>query len=376
MTTENQQPEQSQPSQQVALATVQKQIAKAIEERGIPVPTWRTLAETLYPGASPNSVLMVWDYCQARNLDPMKKPVHIVPMNVKVGDQYVWRDTVLPGIYEYRITAHRTGEYMGHEDPVYGPEIEAFGVKAPETCKFVVYRWNEKAKQKVPYAVTVKFVEACGTKKKGQNDATQVANGRWQRAPVQMLTKCAEAAALREAFPEEMGGTPTVEEIEGHMPDVIEAEILDVKIPTSWERVSGALRDTLENAFKTLKMTTAQRLAKVNEYIPNDATADEGAEKLLEWCKDEFASQQGKTRKGADNSKTSQAPGKAVSSAASPPIPSKPNGGDSDSRPVGAEVVAGTDQPAASNQVTSTDIPFGKSKNGDPSKPPAASEFF
>lgn len=38
------------------------------------------LKTSLYPGASDTSVDMVLAYCQAADLDPMTKPVHIVPM--------------------------------------------------------------------------------------------------------------------------------------------------------------------------------------------------------------------------------------------------------------------------------------------------------
>ena len=40
----------------------------------------RVLQTSLYPGASDASVRMVLSYCKAAHLDPMQKPVHIVPM--------------------------------------------------------------------------------------------------------------------------------------------------------------------------------------------------------------------------------------------------------------------------------------------------------
>jgi phage recombination protein Bet len=189
-----------------------------VARRGIGEAQWRTLANNLFPGAKSESVLMVWDYCIARKLDPMKKPCHIVPM--RVGD--VWRDVVMPGIYEYRTTANRTGEYLGHSKPVYGPEIEYLGVKAPEYCELTVYRWNSKAQQKGEFPVQVKFTECVATAWDKDAKGPKV-NARWTKAPQQMLTKCTEAAGLREAFPDELGGEPTAEEMEGqHDPDIID----------------------------------------------------------------------------------------------------------------------------------------------------------
>ncbi len=185
-----------------------------VARRGIDEAAWRTAMTSLFPGAKPESVLMVFDYCKARKLDPLKKPCHIVPIRVKEGNDYVWRDVVMPGIYEYRTTAQRTGEYMGHSKPEYGPEIEHLGVKVPEWCELTIYRWNAAAKLRTEYPVRVYFRECAGTRK---DDGKVVLNQRWGTAPIQMMTKCTEAAGLREAFPDELGGEATFEEMEGRI---------------------------------------------------------------------------------------------------------------------------------------------------------------
>lgn len=182
----------------------------AVARRNINEGQWRTLMNNLYPGASGESVIMVWDYCLARKLDPMKKPCHIVPMKVKVNGDYVWRDVVLPGIYEYRTTAHRTGQYLGHSTPVYGEAFDCGGVTAPGFCELTVYRWNPTANIRAEFPVKVLFTEYVALKDGKPNQ-------RWAKAPLQMLTKCAEAAGLREAFPDELGGVPTMEEMEGQI---------------------------------------------------------------------------------------------------------------------------------------------------------------
>lgn len=195
---------------------VRIELPEPVARRGISEPQWRTLANNLYPGANVNSVLMVWDYCVARKLDPMKKPCHIVPMLVKLksgGSQ--WRDVVMPGIYEYRTTAMRTGVYLGHSPPSYGPFQDHLGVSAPEWCQITVYRWNKEAQVRGEFpSPPVYFREVAATKSdKGTGEISL--NERWTKAPIQMLTKCAEAAALREAFPDELGGEHTAEEVAG-----------------------------------------------------------------------------------------------------------------------------------------------------------------
>lgn len=188
-----------------------------VARRGIDEAAWRTAMTSLFPGAKPESVLMVFDYCKARKLDPLKKPCHIVPMQVKdASGEYVWRDVVMPGIYEYRTTAQRTGEYMGHSKPEYGPEIEYLGVTVPQWCELTVYRWNAAAKCRVEYPVRVYFRECAGTKKDYKTKELTL-NQRWATAPIQMMTKVCEAAGLREAFPDEFGGEATFEEMDGRV---------------------------------------------------------------------------------------------------------------------------------------------------------------
>lgn len=191
-----------------------------VARRGITEAQWRTAMNNLYPGAQAESVIMVFDYCAARKLDPLKKPCHIVPMRVKnQNGDYIWRDVVMPGIYEYRTTATRTGQYLGHTIPEYGPVEEIAGVMAPVWCAITVKRWNAEAKLIAEFPVQLLFDEVVGTK-------DGKANQRWAKAPRQMLTKCVEAAALREAFPDELGGTHTVDEMEGQ-----EIEVKDVTPP-------------------------------------------------------------------------------------------------------------------------------------------------
>jgi len=204
----------------------ESQLPAPVARRGIAEAAWRTAMNNLFPGARPEPVFMVFDYCAARKLDPMKKPCHIVPMQVKNHDgDYIWRDVVMPGIYEYRTTATRTGFYLGHSKPEYGPLTEFLGVKAPEWCEITVYRWNPEAKMRAEYPVRVEFAECCGTAKDKKTGDFYV-NGRWSRAPKQMLTKCTEAAGLREAFPDELGGTHTAEEMEGQ--PSLQTEVRDI----------------------------------------------------------------------------------------------------------------------------------------------------
>lgn len=178
------------------------------------------LKSSLYPGATDDSVDMVLAYCKAAKLDPMTKPVHIVPIWIpekKVDGRVVssagMRDVVMPGIELYRTKAHRTGEYAGQDEAEFGPTVaeKLGGVDAryPEWCRVTVYRIV--ADQRVPYSAKVYWLETYATAKRD----TEAPNAMWKKRPFGQLEKCAEALALRKAFPEAVGAQPTAEEMEG-----------------------------------------------------------------------------------------------------------------------------------------------------------------
>lgn len=186
--------------------------------RGIDESTWNALCSTIYPGAKPDSVLMAIDYCNARNLDIMLKPVHLVPMSVKNAQtgSYEWRDVPMPGIGMYRIQAGRSNNMAGIDEPVYGPMVtqEFKGkngkvtVTFPEWCKVVVHKIV--GDHVVSYVGLEYWIENYATEGK-DSDAP---NAMWKKRPRAQLAKCAEAQALRKGWPEIDQGA-TADEMEG-----------------------------------------------------------------------------------------------------------------------------------------------------------------
>jgi hypothetical protein len=93
----------------------------ALAELGIDVGTWKVLTESIFPSAkTPEGVLLAVRYCQARKLDIMRRPVHVVPMWSKALGREV--ETVWPGIAEVQTTAARTGQWAGMDAPRFGPD--------------------------------------------------------------------------------------------------------------------------------------------------------------------------------------------------------------------------------------------------------------
>ncbi len=128
------------------------------------------------------------------------------------------RDVVMPGIGLYRIQASRSGEYAGASEPEYGEDVteELDGVKVtyPKWCKITVKRMLSNGG--IAEFSSVEFwKENYATQKRD----TAAPNSMWQKRPYGQLAKCAEAQALRKAFPE-IGSQPTADEMEGKEIDI------------------------------------------------------------------------------------------------------------------------------------------------------------
>ena len=198
------------------------------------------LENSLYPGASPQSIAMVINYCQAAGLDPMQKPAHIVPMWDSKAQRM--RDVIMPGIGLYRTQAARTGQYAGVTEPEYGPDItEKIGgqeITYPAWCKVVVKRMMPNG-QIVEFAAIERWKENYAVK--GGKEKSIAPNAMWTKRPYAQLYKCTESQALRKAFPEMVGSQPTAEEMEGKTLDdagatIDEAtgEVIPPKPVASW----------------------------------------------------------------------------------------------------------------------------------------------
>lgn len=199
-------------------------IAERFGDMGVNKTTWKVLCEAIWPAAkTSNSIVMALSYCQSRRLDPFKRVVHIVPVWDSKAQGYV--ETVWPSISEMRTTAFRTGQYAGCDETKFGPDItKTFKGKVkndgkwvdiektvsfPEWAQITVYRIA--GGQRVPFVgPRVHWLETYA-----RMGRSEVPNEMWERRARGQCEKCAEAASLRKAFPEELGNEYAAEEMEG-----------------------------------------------------------------------------------------------------------------------------------------------------------------
>lgn len=150
----------------------------------------------------PDEDLLLFLYVAKRTgLDPLTKQIYaIYRWNSRLGKEVM---TIQSSIDAMRLVAQRTKQYAGQDDVVYLPIDEA--TKYPTKASVTVYKLIGGAR--VSFAASARWAEYVQTDAKGM--PTQM----WDHMPYLMLGKCAEALALRKAFPNELSGIYAEEEM-------------------------------------------------------------------------------------------------------------------------------------------------------------------
>lgn len=130
--------------------------------------------------------------CKRTGLDPLAKQIHCVVRPTKNGPVM----SIMTAIDGYRLTADRSGKYAGNDDPIYDNE------EKPTKATVTVYKIV--AGTRCSFTATARWEQYYPGEAQGFM---------WRKMPHLMLGKCAEALALRKAFPVELSGVYTVEEM-------------------------------------------------------------------------------------------------------------------------------------------------------------------
>ncbi len=139
--------------------------------------------------------------CKRTGLDPLTRQIYAVfRWSSNAGKEVM---SIQTGIDGMRLTAQRSKEYAGQDDIKFTPEDET--TKYPTKAQCTVYR--NVGGQRVSFSATARWNEYVQTDRDGKP------TGMWVKMPYTMLGKCAEALALRKAFPNELSGLYTAEEM-------------------------------------------------------------------------------------------------------------------------------------------------------------------
>lgn len=214
------------------------------------------LRNTVYPEASDEALKLVISFCKALQLDPLTKPVHI--------GKFKGRDTLIPGIGYYRIRAHRTQQYLGMSEPIYGPDVtEKLGDKTityPSKCTVIVKRLvGDRIAEFAGHAI---WKEAYGTIADGITP-----NSFWYDRPYGQSAKVAESDALRKAFPDLVTHQPTFEETVGNIDSLENQHLTDAQIAVA--NANNKLKADLKANLITAQATAIENSNWIKDDLVN-----------------------------------------------------------------------------------------------------------
>ena len=177
------------------------------------------IKRTIAKDATNDELALFVAQCNRTGLDPFSRQIYaIVPQRWSNG--VASRDNSKPvrtqvSIDGFRLIAERTGQYSGRLGPYWcgtdgewrigkdGKPLPWLAAEAPAAALVGALRhdWTE------PLWAVARFKTYAQTKSSG--DLTQT----WEKMPDLMIGKCAEALALRGAFPQELSGLDAEEEM-------------------------------------------------------------------------------------------------------------------------------------------------------------------
>lgn len=175
------------------------------------------LKQTICKGASDQEFELFAHICKRTGLDPFAKQVFpVFRWDSKQGRNLMTVQTSIDG---YRVIAERTGNYAPGKEIVYSYNTEGTLISATAYVKKLTKdgAWHE-------VAATAFWDEYAQKTKEGKLSQF------WSKMPHLMLGKCAESLALRKAFPAELSGLYTHEEMNNSV--TMEQEIVEEPEPT------------------------------------------------------------------------------------------------------------------------------------------------
>ena len=192
------------------------------------ITTWtpdqvQLISSTIAPGCS-NDELRLFAYaCQRTGLDPFSKQIYAIKRGGKM--------TIQAGIDGLRAIAERTGQLDGSETYWCGEDGDWADVwlsaKPPAAAKTIVHRKGSQH----PFVGVARFADY------------NAGQGLWAKMPAAMIAKCSEALALRKAFPADMSGVYSTDEMDQAEPATVTTEAkpaLPAKKDTSKIFTAGA----------------------------------------------------------------------------------------------------------------------------------------
>ena len=175
--------------------------------------TVKTLRETVAYGLNDSEFKLFGEFCRATGLNPFKKEIWAI----KAGG----RLQLMTGITGYVSIANRHPQYDGMEEGLIGPDGQYLPMTYPGNDFIGAWVKVYRKDRRIPSEGVVMLEEY----DKGQ--------GNWKTMRRVMIGKCAQSVGLRKAFPQELNGTYTAEEmpVDYSRNEPIKVEHVELKVP-------------------------------------------------------------------------------------------------------------------------------------------------
>jgi phage recombination protein Bet len=168
------------------------------------------MRRTIARGASADELALFVEQCKRTGLDPFARQIYSVRRKQWSSHSRTYEEAqvIQVSIDGFRLIADRTHKYAGQVGPWWcGPDGEWKEVwlsdEAPSAAKVGVLRHDFHQ----PLFAIALFKSYVQTNSQGDPIS------RWKTDPAGMIAKCSEALALRRAFPHELSGLYTTEEM-------------------------------------------------------------------------------------------------------------------------------------------------------------------
>ena len=187
------------------------------------------LKNSIAKGATDEELELFLYTCKRTGLDPFSRQIYLIQRKTKDDDSKEKKSNgvIQVSIDGFRSIASRNPEYAGQTTTLFcgkdGKWTEIWTQEEyPFAAKVGIYR---KGYQEATYAIAKwdSYVQ-CYWVKNNHGKNSQEVSSMWKKFPELMLGKCAEALALRKAFPSDLSGLYTADEMAQVNNEIIEVQ--------------------------------------------------------------------------------------------------------------------------------------------------------